>query len=214
MRIFLELHLCAFFFFQAHLWHLSGSLAWKFGLRYNLHLCFSSSFLPSLYFHISCQHTLQLCLACQCQAAVPFSINLLICVWFNFLPAGQVSSKPNTGHIWNSKNIAQNPASKPTCLQIDNAVLKLQWMKKVTMQSPPNWWDKLAATFIADLLEDVPQLKVWFSSAHRGGGVVYGAENHRWFWSDLLLFKEMTLDLVLAPERKVFTFEIHKRKPI
>lgn len=93
-----------------------GSGIW---LRQNSYLCFSSSFLPSLYFHISCQHTTQLCLACQCQAAVPPSINLFMCVWFNFLPAGQISSKPNTGHILNSKNTVLNPASKPKFLQIN-----------------------------------------------------------------------------------------------
>lgn len=89
-------------------------------LRQNSHLCFFSySFLPSLYFHISSQHTPQLCFACQCQAAVPPSISLLMCVWFNFLPAGQVSTKPNTGHILNSNNTVLNPAPKPKFLQIN-----------------------------------------------------------------------------------------------
>lgn len=98
-------HICVFFLnsvcllLQAQLWHLPGSLAWKFGWIQNLQLCFSSSFLVPLYFHISCQLTLQLCLDCPCQATVPPTIDLLILIRFNFLPAGHVSSKPNTGHL-------------------------------------------------------------------------------------------------------------------
>lgn len=53
----------------------------------------------------------------------------------------------------------------------------------------PQWWDKLATTFIADLLQDVPQLSVWFCPFCRGVGVegVHNDENHTWFWSALVL---------------------------
>jgi len=91
-------------------------------------------FFPSLSFHISHQHTLQLCLAYQHQAAVASSINPLIRIWFNFLPAGPVSSKPNTQHLKLQK---YSPESSICTKMFRNqqfmVVLKLQWLKKDTM---------------------------------------------------------------------------------
>lgn len=64
------------------------------------------------YFCISCQHTLQLCLACQRQAAVPPSINLLIHIWFNFLPAGEVSPKKKKKPQDTSKRAKTQPRTQ------------------------------------------------------------------------------------------------------
>lgn len=85
------------------------------------------------------------------------------------------------------------------------------------MQSRPNWWDAVTATFIADLsTRGCVQIKVWVSPAHKGGlEGVHSAEKPTWFWSALLLFNEMlSLDLILALERKALALYIHKRKPI
>lgn len=211
MCVFLELCSCASF---------SGTSLTplrEFGLEiwFQIELA-SLLFLPSLYFHISCQHTLQPCLTCHCQAAVPPFHQLL-----NFLPARQVKNYLKTKHrtLETAKiqpriqHLNQN-AYKSTSYGSSEAAV----VEESCYAESPNWRDKLAATFIADLLEDVPQRKVWFSPAHRGGGGVEGvhsAENNTWFWSALLLSKEMlSLDLVLALEKKAFHLEIRNRKPI
>lgn len=134
-------------------------------------------FSPFPVFSCLTSHTPRLCLACQGQAAVPPAIHIA----FHFLPAGQDSSEPNPGHIWNSKNTAQNPASESKCLQINNSWQLWNYSEESYHAECPNWGDTLAATNRADLLEDAAQLKVWLSPAHTEVKIVHNAENRTWF---------------------------------